>query len=570
MEAGTLVNGKKKSNKRLWVIVAAIWVVALVAYFYIPVGYLCASSEVREDPRESLLAAAPEWTPDGSRIVFGHWGGIYAINQDGSALNRVHGSGGEDDLYHTPAIYGDGSRIAYSKYQGGERWERLSSDLDGSDVRETSESFDRGFKYLPWFNPYSVSPDKSRIAFVEMETMGESRRQARVLYASENPKEEDMSGWTELAEGDRIKSPRWSPDGSQLAFVKLSPVLTGDGSYIYKTQVMALSGSDLDTVHQVADGPGGYFDFEYVSGYVDSPYGFYDIAWSPDGTKLLISGSSSISVVNVDGSGLKTLVKLRDNPIRQLHLSWSPDGSKIAVYNGNAYERATFTEGALFTMSPDGSDKRALVEYGDPLRLAQDQSWDPSLNAPPAPTPAPSATPNPAATANPSAPASTPAPTSGSAPPTPTPTPLAGTGGGKPPLTRADAPGGTKDPRIVRNVGGFDPTTPIRGGAAYGHTHVSTEAVHGGRGLIGAALSGYAELAHVVSYQAWNSRAPKSQSKTSGRSERGRSKSSRLRCSQDPTAAASRAWRRRFMTRSGGRRERAPANPAILPVREES
>ena len=394
-------------------------VVLVIMYFVVffgIIGYRMESSEPY-DPAKSVRAAAPEWTPDGSRIIFGHWGGIYAVSQDGSSLSRIHGSD-DDDFYHTPAIYGDGSRIAYSKYQGDERWERLSSALDGSDIRETSEDFDRGFATFAWRDPYSVSPNKSRIVFVESEIRGANNKQARVLYVSESPKEEDRSNWTELAEGDAIKSPRWSPDGSQLAFVKLSRVLADDHySYVYKTQIVALSGSDLSTVNQVADGPGGYFDFKYVAGYVDSPYGFNDVAWSPDGTKLLVSGPSAISVVNVDGSDFRMLVKLRDNPIRQLHLSWSPDGSKIAVYNGNAYERVPFTEGALFTMSPDGSDKRVLIEYEDPLRLAQDQSWDPSFDAQPYPTPAPSATPNPATPAKPRAPASAPTPAPGSSPP---------------------------------------------------------------------------------------------------------------------------------------------------------
>ena len=444
------------------VALAIIYFLALLT-----IGYRMESSEPY-DPRASLRAAAPEWTPDGSRIVFGHEGSVYVVNQDGSALSRIHGSDGEDDLYHTPILSGDGSWIGYSKYQGDERWERLSSALDGSDIRETSEDLDRGFTTFPSRDPYSVSPDRSRIAFVEVETRGENGRQATVLYVSENPKETDRSGWTELAEGDAIHSPRWSPDGSQLAFVKLNSFPYNFSSYRYTTQVVALNGSDLGPAHQVADGLGRS--------------GYHDVAWSPNGMKLLISDTSSIIVVNVDGSDLRTLVKLQDSPIRELHPSWSPDGSKIAVYNGDIYWREPFTKGALFTMSPDGSNKRVLTEYGVPLRLAQNQTWDPAFDATPtpsvtpSPTPAPSATPKPA-TATPTpraksrAPASTPTPRVKPRAPASTPTPSHGIA---PPTTRADAPGGAKDPRAARDIGGFDPTAPIRGGAAYGHRHVPT------------------------------------------------------------------------------------------------
>ena len=430
----------KKNNKTskgtVWVILAMLAVIGIPIglYYMLMLGIANQPGEPREDPRESLRAAAPEWTPDGSLIVFGHEGSVYVLNQDGSALNRIHGSGREDDLYHTPTLSGDGSRIVYSEYQGGERWERLSSALDGSDVRETDQNFDDRRFNDPW--GYAISSDRSRIVFVE------TKSRLNVLYVSEYPREENKSSWNELVIGDSISigSPRWSPDGSRIAFVELSRV--DNDSVQYLTRVVSPNGSGLETVHQ-----------SVVKCGRSSICVGYEVTWSPDGTKLLVSGFSSISVVNADGSGSMTLVKLQDNPIRQLHSSWSPDGSMIAVYNGNAHE------GVLFTMSPDGSNKRVLTEYGDPLRLAQDQSWNPAFNAPPDPTPAPSATPNPATSAspkskNPSAPLSTPTPAHGIVPPT----------------TRADTPNGAKDPRMARDIGGFDPTAPIRGGAAYGHS----------------------------------------------------------------------------------------------------
>ena len=365
-KADALANGKKESNKRLWITAAVIWLVALVAFFYIPIGYICASSSTQNWEIDPIsLASAPVWTPDGARIVFGHRGGIYAVNQDGSALRRIHGSGG-NDLYHSPVIYGGGSRIAYGKYPDGDTWTPMTSALDGSDERTLAENLDDVWGGNPHrqYSRYIISPDGSLIAFVETEYRG--GRRASALYTSEYPREDNRSGWTKLVEGDEIGSPSWSPDGSRIAFVETDSVPDDNHAALYSTRVVSPNGSGLETVHQAVDRRNEY----------------YEAAWSPDGTKLLVSGANFVSAANADGSGSRTLVRLYPllKTQRELIASWSPDGSKIAVYNGGGYE------GALFTMSPDGSDKQALVEYGNPIRPAQNQAWDPAYDAP---TPAP-------------------------------------------------------------------------------------------------------------------------------------------------------------------------------------
>ncbi len=373
-------DGTRTNKRAIWVILAMLAAVGFfpaVCYIYIPLAISNQPPQERDDPRLSIRASAPEWTPDGSRIVFGYLGDIYAVNQDGSSVSRIHGPGDIYDLAQLPTLSGDGSRVWYSEYKGGGLWTRLNSALDGSDVREPGDDFDDREGY----RAPGVSPDGSLAAFVKKEYS----RQTTVLHLSEypmeDPREDDGSGWTKLAEGTAIESPRWSPDGRRLAFVKWSAVPNDSRrSALYSTQVVTLSGPNLDTVHQVADGIDEHL--ERIGG--------YELAWSPDGTQLLISGSrapSSVSVVNADGSDFRTLVKLQYNPERQLHASWSPDGSKIAVYNGLGYE------GALFTMSPDGSDKRILTQYGDPLLPAQNQAWDPAFNATPTPTPNPAPTP---------------------------------------------------------------------------------------------------------------------------------------------------------------------------------
>ena len=437
--------------------------------------------------RERIASTSPQWTPDGSRIALGHMGDIYVVNPDDAAsLHPVHGGGGELDVHHSPKISPDGSRMAYMKYEHSHwvfftrhNWEAATSMLDGADERnidgETPDRdsdrlwnqrdhawspdgsrlalslggtvylidadgsnmrwvlYDRKIRGYAGDDSLRWSPDGSRLSFVIKISKApelEARHPESVVYAIGA----DGSNLTRIYQGEHISSPTWSPDGSRIAFVEATRI-DGGNSALYSTHAVSPDGGVLTTIHETVDVFDGYIAMKEVS-------------WSSDGTKLLVSVANSARVINSDGSGSRTLVSLRPaHPPRNLSASWSPDGSKIAVYNGGGHE------GALFTMSPDGSDKRVLALNGNPLRPAQNQAWDPAYDVPtatPSPTPAPSATPNPATPA----PASAPTPASGSGPAKPAPTPLARTGGGKPLGERAWRGGRFPFPhRVLRNGG---------------------------------------------------------------------------------------------------------------------
>jgi hypothetical protein len=59
-------------------------------------------------------------------------------------------------------------------------------------------------------------------------------------------------------------------------------------------------------------------------------------AWSPDGTRIAFTSAGGISVMNVDGSSVRTLVRhdFRDDTYRPWdmgvgHPTWSPNGARI-------------------------------------------------------------------------------------------------------------------------------------------------------------------------------------------------------------------------------------------------
>ena len=388
--------------------------------------------------RDTLHPVKPQWTPDGAGIVFGHRGDIYAVNpNEASSLRLVYERGGELDIRSAPRMFRDGSRMAYMKYEHSRlvfftrrEWRAATAALDGADERVFNVD-GRGFSW---------SPDGSRLAFIGRN--GEGDEEMRLMDADgSNPRSlsldgypgrpvgllawspdggriafvirhspnrlytvgADGSGLTVVSRGklgEAMGSPAWSPDGSRIAFISATDAPDGDYPWeyptLYSTRVASSDGSNLTTLHQAVNAREGIAR-EGVT--LESAFTANEVSWSPDGAKLLVSVANSVSAVNADGSGSSALMNFPPNAAfkttfpgefnfsRNARASWSQDGSKIAVYSRGS-------EGALFTMSSDGSDKRVLARQGNPLRLASDQSWRPEYDAP---TPTPIPTPNPTA-----------------------------------------------------------------------------------------------------------------------------------------------------------------------------
>jgi hypothetical protein len=171
------------------------------------------------------------------------------------------------------------------------------------------------------------------------------------------------------AETTFLDSPAWAPDGSRIAFIRLETVgETSWGEPIYR-RTLATVNTDGTAERVLMD-----------LGREDrSPTGWATgLAWSPDGSRFAFAsatldsgGTYQIYVVDADGSGLRRLTDqgLNFGPV------WSPDGSRIAYACGHHEGGAS----GLCTIGPEGT-RLQKIDIATPQRWPSPIVWTTSLD----------------------------------------------------------------------------------------------------------------------------------------------------------------------------------------------
>lgn len=269
---------------------------------------------------------------------------LAAFWQDGESadIHLLDGATGESlgaitgdettELLGPPSWLSDGSGVVFAAQLGEDDTDLFRAATDGSGVEPLLVAPLRQ-------EGGDVSPDGTRIAYINNGAGGEYDIWVAPLDGSEGAAITDFP--------ERDATPRWSPDGTQILFRRITDGLS-------EIWIMGADGTDP---HRLIDNG------------VDS----YDPRWSPDGTAILFTtaaaGSMDIWTAAADGTGARALTS---HPGSEEYPTFSRDGSRIAfmsdrlgvptIWIMNADGSA---ESLLSALSPAGYPAFAPVALGE-------------------------------------------------------------------------------------------------------------------------------------------------------------------------------------------------------------
>ena len=278
----------------------------------------------------------PDWSPDGSRIVFSRAPStgahsIWTVRPDGAGLRRLTpycrpGAGipkcAADDGW--PAWSPDGNHIAFQRLSGALRPKGATVDNAKRIYKDellVADAHGRHLRTLVWFGPWrgdpqipAWSPNGKRLVFLEKGDNG-GKCICRALYVVNA----DGSGLRRLTPssvrpGDKLD---WSPDGSTILF------RTHPGE---DQNAASGRGANLYSIHP--DGTGLRKLTRFPS------YDRVDMgSYSPDGKSIVFETSAGavgpglpdVFEMNADGTGLRQITHTRNF---ETQADWGPAGSR--------------------------------------------------------------------------------------------------------------------------------------------------------------------------------------------------------------------------------------------------
>jgi Tol biopolymer transport system component len=248
----------------------------------------------------SLLAAPAVSALGGNGLIAWDSGGdIWVMNPDGTDPRQLT----TGPMVERGATWSDdGTKIAYWASQDAVAPDTLVvANADGSDPITIATHEPRVASDVKAERDFDWSPDGRHVAYSLCPVAGDACD--RIFVAAT-----DGSGVAQV--GDESLAawrPRWSPDGSLLAFAANRD---GVEAGIY---LMAPDGSDVRRISAVES---------------DQPYDFFSLWWSPDGTS--IATKTQAGLWRIPAGPHDPADELLLVPNETVVQMWSPDGSRIA------------------------------------------------------------------------------------------------------------------------------------------------------------------------------------------------------------------------------------------------